>query len=526
MTTEPQARAEAAEWLSHAPGLAMDPDGSYGLQCADVRDQYGIDLFQVGLFVAAGAGDAMTTLERANRDYYEVIRNDPARPDLVPQKGDVIVWGGSSANPYGHVAVVKSADRDGVTVVQQDGFKAPLRAFYFNDGTVRYYSQHPTHEERLGYWNAGTGMCAGWLRPKPGVVVYTGADTRGYGPAPATPSAGPMLWIPGAIREEQPGAVALDKSLPPRITHHITSDVDPGKTQPTIQAVGSYLKSAGYCPHLLVDPFTGEIRQYYPANVGARALAAWNEDGAAHIQVEWLFSRGAYRGGKQYWALGETPMKGLPEVLTLADSWGIPRAWPLGPTPPIGQSGNRDPKVWNTCAGHYGHSQVPNNDHTDPGVFPDITSAPALTTQSNTTITTTGDWFDMATEEQLRRIIKQEARDAVRYELANAQWVNDEGKTETFHKWLNWHMGQARAGIDSVPDRVWHFPITIRRPGHPDDGKQSKAITKLEWMDHEYSLIRGVGAKANATLAVIVEAVRPSTILSVVRNALTPKETN
>ncbi len=187
MTTQAQARAESAEWIASAPGIAMDPDNSYGLQCKDVADQYGIDLFQVGLFVALKGGDAMTVLEGANPRYYDVIRNDPNKPDLIPQPGDVIVWGGSASNPYGHVAVVKDADRDGVTVVQQDGFKAPLKAFYFNDGTVRYYSQHPTHVERLGYWNPGTGMVSGWLRPKPGVVVYSGADKRGYGPKPAPP---------------------------------------------------------------------------------------------------------------------------------------------------------------------------------------------------------------------------------------------------------------------------------------------------------------------------------------------------
>ncbi|SMF20782.1 hypothetical protein SAMN06296028_1152 [Kocuria indica] len=32
--------------------------------------------------------------------------------------------------------------------------------------------------------------------------------------------------------------------------------------------------------------------------------------------------------------------------------------------------------VWNAKAGHYGHSQVPGNDHTDPGKFPDITLLP------------------------------------------------------------------------------------------------------------------------------------------------------
>ena len=217
----------------------------------------------------------------------------------------------------------------------------------------------------------------GRVHPAPyitGAYRLNGAKT----PAPA-PSGG-ALWLPGAARSPQPGAVKLDTSLPPRATWHITSDVDPGKTQPAFAGVAAYLKNAGYCPHLMWDPFTGQVEQYYPANVGARALKVWNEDGARHIQIEVLFSRGAYRNGKQYWELKDTPLKGFTQIVQWLDSHGIPRTWPMGPTPPIGQSGTRSVSVWNSKGGHYGHSQVPGNDHTDPGVFPDLGKVPALAT--------------------------------------------------------------------------------------------------------------------------------------------------
>ncbi|MGY4845513.1 CHAP domain-containing protein [Kocuria sp. MNB10] len=207
VSTDTRAAAEIAEWLDHAPGLAMDPDGSYGLQCKDVPDQFGIDVYQVGLFVALAGGDARTVLDGASPRYYDVIRNDPGNPGLIPRKGDVIVWGGNAVNPYGHVAVVLKADQQGVDVVQQDGFKAPLKAFYFNDGSVRYYSQYPAHVARLGYWNAGTGMVSGWLRPKASAVVYTGADRRGYGTGTA-PTAQPtkqfdlLEWFTMASQKE------------------------------------------------------------------------------------------------------------------------------------------------------------------------------------------------------------------------------------------------------------------------------------------------------------------------------------
>ena len=217
----------------------------------------------------------------------------------------------------------------------------------------------------------------GRVHPAP---YITGAYRLNGSKTPAPAPSGGALWLPGATRSQQPGAVKLDTSLPPRATWHITSDVDPGKTQPAFAGVSAYLKNAGYCPHLMWDPFTGHIEQYYPANVGSRALKAWNEDGARNIQIEVLFSRGAYRNGKQYWTLAETPLKGFAGIVQWLDSHGIPRTWPMGPTPPIGQSGTRSVSVWNSKAGHYGHSQVPGNDHTDPGTFPDLGKVPALAT--------------------------------------------------------------------------------------------------------------------------------------------------
>lgn len=244
-------------------------------------------------------------------------------------------------------------------------------------------------------------------------VSWSGGATKGTGSAakPTTVPAAADLWMPGATRSPQPGAVTLDTSLPARVTWHITSDVDPGKQQPAFTRSATYLKNQQYCPHLMWDPFTGQIEQYYPANVGARALKAWNEDGRRHIQIEILFSRGAVRDGRQYWELADTPLKGFAQIVQWLDSHGIPRTWPMGPTPPIGQSGTRDVGIWNSKAGHYGHSQVPGNDHTDPGTFPDITKIPTVATGAAAAVTTAGDdllegllTMDQATFDRERKI--------------------------------------------------------------------------------------------------------------------------
>lgn len=218
-------------------------------------------------------------------------------------------------------------------------------------------------------------------------VSWTGGATTGTG----STSTAPTEWLAGAIREPQPGGVKLEKSIPSRGVWHITSDVDPGKQQPPPENIGKYLKDAGYCPHLMWDPFTGKIWQYYPASVGSRALAAWNEDGAVNIQIEVVFSRGAYRNGRQYWTVGETPLKGFDQIMQWLDSHSIPRVWPMGTPPALHTNSKRDVGIWNSKAGHYGHVHVPNNDHTDPGFFPDITKVPYAAGRGATTTTLVSD---------------------------------------------------------------------------------------------------------------------------------------
>lgn len=174
---------------------------------------------------------------------------------------------------------------------------------------------------------------------------------------------------------------------PPRVTHHITWDaLDSKGRQPSFDAVRNYLVSAGFEPTLMVCPFTGRIAQFLPANRSAFAVqnkpggVETNRQGSVNVQVEWFFTPGCVVNGNKYAALTDTPMRGLAEVMTLARSWGIPDVWPLGV--PDWRS-RRDANVWTQQAGHYGHSQVPENSHTDPG--PLTLLAPATPTEDTMT---------------------------------------------------------------------------------------------------------------------------------------------
>jgi hypothetical protein len=184
----------------------------------------------------------------------------------------------------------------------------------------------------------------------------------------------PDLWMPGA--EHQPeGNGGSMVGGPPRAVHHITWDsLGPGGKQPGFDNIAAYLKNVDYCPHLMWDPWTGRVVQFYPANQSARALAhpagtaETNRMGDVCIQIEIFFSPGAVRDGKAYATVADTPCNGLPQIMAWLRSWGVPDVWPSGW--PAWAGNSRSSSNWAGKAGHFGHCHVPANDHTDPGPMP------------------------------------------------------------------------------------------------------------------------------------------------------------
>lgn len=162
---------------------------------------------------------------------------------------------------------------------------------------------------------------------------------------------------------------------PPRAVWHITWDeLGKGGKMPSFDAIANYLKNVDYCPHIMWDPWTGKIVQFYPADQSARALAnrtggvETNRAGSVCLQIEVFFSPGAVVDGKRYDTVAETPCKGLDAIVAWMRSWGVPDRWPSGV--PQWSGNSRSSSTWLTKAGHYGHCHVPENDHTDPGPMP------------------------------------------------------------------------------------------------------------------------------------------------------------
>lgn len=181
------------------------------------------------------------------------------------------------------------------------------------------------------------------------------------------------LWLPG-VEKHPVGNEGAMEGGPARATWHITSNA----TDWTFKnELGWFTDGgAGVAPHLLWEPFTGQIAQFFPADSRSLSLAndgavRTNRTGKYNIQIEIVFTEGEVVNGKRYDSVAETPLNGLDRIMDWLRSLGIADTWPGGkPT-----SFSRDTvsaETWAGEGGHYGHNQVRGNNHVDPGPMPDI----------------------------------------------------------------------------------------------------------------------------------------------------------
>lgn len=98
-------------------GTKVDFDGKFGPQCVDLARQYYSEVLDVPLFPPVeGAKDIIK-----NPGKLKVIKED-ALADY--SSGDVLIWGASRTNQYGHVAILVSIyNTKYFIVLEQDGFK-------------------------------------------------------------------------------------------------------------------------------------------------------------------------------------------------------------------------------------------------------------------------------------------------------------------------------------------------------------------------------------------------------------------
>ena len=174
-----------------------------------------------------------------------------------------------------------------------------------------------------------------------------------------------MAVCPFAIWKDVAGKVTGGSYLggPFKIIHHTTEGAS------AQGAFDAYDKN-GDGPHFTVDEST--IYQHVDTGVASTALRkavtvkATNRSSAVQFEIVGFAGR------------PKNP-KTLANVARLC-RWieavhGVPRVWPAGPPKPPKDGHDpeghvRDPMLWTTVGGHYGHSQVPDNVHWDPAYTP------------------------------------------------------------------------------------------------------------------------------------------------------------
>jgi peptidoglycan hydrolase-like protein with peptidoglycan-binding domain len=181
------------------------------------------------------------------------------------------------------------------------------------------------------------------------------------------------LWMPGAARHAV-GNVGAMSGGPARAVWHITSNA----TDWTFARELGWFTGGGadVAPHLLYDPFTGEIAQFFPADSRSLSLqnagdVRTNRTGKYCVQIEIVFTANETVGGKKYATVRDTPCKNLDKIMAWLRSLGIPDVWPGGaPTGFVRDTVSLD--NWTKLGGHYGHNQIPGNSHVDPGPMPSL----------------------------------------------------------------------------------------------------------------------------------------------------------
>lgn len=185
-----------------------------------------------------------------------------------------------------------------------------------------------------------------------------------------------QLWVPGAERlnPSAPGGTPDYPENPPRAVAHTTECPSGGRgDEPNywFWKMHQVLTSKGAEPHVLYDPLTDKLGQYFGLDRTGRALKndggrRTNRVGRACIQIE--FVGYASRPFTRNWKPGPN----FQALMRAIGSWGIPDEWPSGKPPAYpDEHDERSAEIWYSRGGWYGHSQIPGNYHGDPGAIDD-----------------------------------------------------------------------------------------------------------------------------------------------------------
>ncbi len=153
---------------------------------------------------------------------------------------------------------------------------------------------------------------------------------------------------------------------PARVVWHTTESPAGGSY---FTSIAAYLIRVGAEPQVIYDPVTDKLGQFGPLTKSGRALRndgsrRTNREGKVCIQVE-VLGRAASPWTKGFDAAKKPNFR---KLLAAMRAHGVPDTWPAGKPPATAAAATkRDRSTWQSKGGHFGHSQVPGNDHWDPG---------------------------------------------------------------------------------------------------------------------------------------------------------------
>lgn len=105
------------QFINKYLGTKVDFDGAYGAQCVDLYRQYCADVLQVPQ--SPGVEGAKDIIDRPGS---LSVTRDSLLADY--SRGDVLIWGATKTNKYGHVAILVCVyNTKYFVVLEQDGFK-------------------------------------------------------------------------------------------------------------------------------------------------------------------------------------------------------------------------------------------------------------------------------------------------------------------------------------------------------------------------------------------------------------------
>ncbi|MEU1099209.1 hypothetical protein ABZ389_39160, partial [Streptomyces sp. NPDC005877] len=227
--------------------------------------------------------------------------------------------------------------------------------------------------------------------PDPHPKTTEGADADGNGGS-AEKSVGPRgasgpAYIDGAVHfgDQSIGGAMDYPGNPPRAVWHTTESPAGGSY---FSSVAAYLIRVASEPQVIYDPVTDRIGQFGPLTQSGRALRndgsrRTNREGKVCVQME-VLGEAAHP-----WTNGFNPSSkpNFRKLMSTLRAHGIPDVRPAGDFPATATAVAAKPRnrtTWQTKGGHYGHCDVPGNDHWDPGaiaasVVPGKASSPTPT---------------------------------------------------------------------------------------------------------------------------------------------------